>query len=274
VPLLAATDVYAGYGETEILHGVSLRVEPGEFVAIIGPNGAGKSTLVKAIIGLVPASKGRIVFEGRDIANSRPEDLVPAGLAYIPQTSNPFSSMTVRENLEMGGAILRPPLGPGELLSLGTALLSASPRIRRLLGDSADAARTRRADRSRLEQRIETVLDLFPDLRERAGHRVRDLSGGQQQMVALARALVLEPKLLLVDEPSAGLAPKLVAMVFEKISQINDQGVGIVLVEQNARKALALADRGYVLELGRNRFEGSGQGLLKDPEVKRLYLGG
>ncbi len=272
MPVLAATAVYAGYGESEILHGVSVRLEPKEFVAIIGPNGAGKSTLVKAIIGLLRPSKGLIMFEGRDITGRDPEDLVLEGLAYVPQTNNTFPTLTVRENLEMGAITRR----PGRL---GVMYRDLVARLDALRGEE-DAAKEltealkRDYTQAEFERRVEELCDMFPNLRPKLNSRVSTLSGGEQQMVALAKALVLEPKVLLLDEPSAGLAPRLVALIFDKVRAINASGVAILLVEQNARKALALADRGYVLERGLNRYEGPGQALLHDPEVGRLYLGG
>lgn len=271
--LLEALDIYAGYGETEILHGVSIHLEPSEFVTIIGPNGAGKSTLVKAIIGLLKPSKGKVTFEGRDITGRNPEDLVLLGLAYIPQTSNTFPSLTVRENLEMGAITRR----TGPFRELRRAVFDLAHR--RSDGDGVDEASTppsamSRLSRRQFDERVEQVCTIFPNLRPKLRTKVQSLSGGEQQMVALARTLVLDPKILLVDEPSAGLAPRLVTSIFQKIQEINEHGVGIILVEQNAKKALSLADRGYVLESGKNRYEGPGGALLHDPDVGRLYLGG
>ncbi len=270
--ILSATDVYTGYGESEILHGVSVRVEPGEFVAIIGPNGAGKSTLVKTIIGLLKPSKGTITLKDRDITGWNPEDLVLEGLAYVPQTNNTFPTLSVRENLEMGAITRR----PGRLGVLYRDLVS---RLDAMSGKEEQAEELSEALKrdytpEEFERRVDELCDMFPNLRPKLTSRVSTLSGGEQQMVALAKALVLEPKVLLLDEPSAGLAPRLVALIFEKVRAINASGVAILLVEQNARKALALADRGYVLERGLNRYEGPGQALLRDPEVGRLYLGG
>lgn len=279
MPVLTASELYSGYGETEILHGVSIHVELGEFVTVIGPNGAGKSTLVKTIIGLIKPRRGVVRYRDVDVTGSPPEDLAIQGLMYIPQTRNTFSSLTVMENLEMGAITVRPGLlarlGPREMLQ---GLLS---RFRSLRGtgneESLDSQPAQRAPPFTEEQfraRVERIRDIFPNLRAKLDTKVQMLSGGEQQMVALARTLVLDPQLLLVDEPSAGLAPRLVAAIFEKIAEINQHGVGIVLVEQNARKALSLANRGYVLEAGKNRYEGPGRALLDDPQIGRLYLGG
>jgi len=232
--LLEVSDVVAGYGETEILHGVSIAVEEGQIVTIIGPNGSGKSTLLKTIFGLVQPRKGQVRFHGEDITGMAPEIVVRKGLCYVPQSSNVFPSLSVNENLEMGAFV--------------------------------------RTDDFR--QRLEEVYALFPDLTERRKDRTGTLSGGQRQMLALARALMLDPVLLLLDEPSAGLAPNLVNSVFEKILGINSAGVAIVLVEQNAREALGLSSWGYVLASGQNQLEDRGGNLLKNPEVVKLYLGG
>jgi len=232
--LLQVREVVSGYGETEILHGVSIAVDEGEIVTIIGPNGSGKSTLLKTIIGLVEAKKGRVSFRGEDITNMAPELTVRKGISYVPQSSNVFPSLTIHENLEMGAFV--------------------------------------RTDD--LRQRIAEIYDLFPDLAERPRERAGRLSGGQRQMLALARALMLDPVLLLLDEPSAGLAPNLVTLVLEKILGINRTGVAIVLVEQNAHEALRLSKRGYVLAMGQNQLEDRGESLLENPEVARLYLGG
>jgi ABC-type branched-subunit amino acid transport system ATPase component len=232
--LLEVDSVVAGYGETEILHGVSLSVEEREIVTIIGPNGCGKSTLIKTVVGLLQAKKGRVSFRGENIAGVAPESIVRKGMCYVPQAGNVFPSLTVHENLEMG-------------------------------------AFTRTGD---ISQRVADMYDLFPDLRERPKERAGRLSGGQRQMLALARALMLDPVLLLLDEPSAGLAPVMVSSVFEKIVGINDTGVAILLVEQNAREALKLSSRGYVLASGQNQLEDRGESLLQNPEVARLYLGG
>ena len=232
--LLEVSNVVAGYGETEILHGVSIAIEKGQIVTIIGPNGSGKSTLLKTIFGLLQPKKGRVRFRKEDITGIAPEVVVRKGLSYVPQSSNVFPSLSINENLEMGAFV--------------------------------------RTDDFR--QRLEEVYDLFPDLAERRKDRAGTLSGGQRQMLALARALMLDPVLLLLDEPSAGLAPNLVNSVFEKILGINSAGVAILLVEQNAREALGLSSWGYVLASGQNQLEDRGENLLKNPEVVRLYLGG
>lgn len=264
ITILEATDLSSGYGGMEILHGVSVRLEPGELIAILGPNGAGKSTLIKTIFGLLKPSRGSVCFRGSDVTGAAPENLVAMGLGYVPQVSNVFPSMTVRENLEMGGFSLRKPMR--ERLAQFSA---ARGPIRQRLGTL-----TGHDERRDLERRIREVLELFPNLRGRERHRVGDLSGGQQQMVALAKSLILRPEVLLIDEPSAGLAPKLVESVFEKIAEIRERGTSIMLVEQRARRALALADRGYILDTGRNKYEDRGEALLRNPEIGRLYLGG
>lgn len=234
MPLLEATNIVAGYGETQILHGVSISVAAGEVVTIIGPNGCGKSTLMKAIIGLVPVRSGAVRFQGVDISSQGPERIVRSGLCYVPQSDNVFPSLTIRENLEMGAFVRR----------------------------------------DNYEGRIQEMYELFPDLRRRPRQKAGSLSGGQRQMLAIARAMMLDPVLLLLDEPSAGLAPSLVHMAFERIRKINASGVSILLVEQNARESLRLSDRGYVLSGGANQLEDSGPALLDNPEVGRLYLGG
>ena len=232
--LLEVSNVVAGYGATEILHGVSIAIEKGQIVTIIGPNGSGKSTLLKTIFGLLQPRKGRVRFRKEDITGIAPEVVVRKGLSYVPQSSNVFPSLSINENLEMGAFV--------------------------------------RTDDFR--QRLEEVYDLFPDLAERRKDRAGTLSGGQRQMLALARALMLDPVLLLLDEPSAGLAPNLVNSVFEKILGINSAGVAILLVEQNAREALGLSSWGYVLASGQNQLEDRGENLLKNPEIVKLYLGG
>jgi len=232
--LLEVSEVVVGYGETEILHRVSIAVEEGEIVTIIGPNGSGKSTLLKSILGLLRPKKGRVRFQGEDITGMAPEAIVRKGLCYVPQSSNVFPSLSIHENLEMGAFVRTDDYRP----------------------------------------RLTEVYELFPDLAGRRRERAGKLSGGQRQMLAVARALMLDPVLLLLDEPSAGLAPMMVTSVFERIMGINSTGVAIVLVEQNAREALKLSSRGYVLAAGQNRLEDRGENLLKDPDVAKLYLGG
>lgn len=220
----------------EILHGVSLEVREGEIVSIIGPNGAGKSTLMKTIFGLLKPTQGQIAFKEEEIAGLPPNEIVRKGLCYVPQVDNIFPSLTVEENLEMG------------------AFIEDDPKV--------------------IEERMEGVYELFPLLQERRRQRVGKMSGGERQMVAMGRALMLDPELLMLDEPSAALAPKLAEMIFEKIKEINSAGVSLLIVEQNAKESLKLADRGYVLADGQNKLEGPGEELLTDPEVGRLYLGG
>jgi ABC-type branched-subunit amino acid transport system ATPase component len=234
VPLLEVSQIVAGYGETVVLRGVSMLVASGELVTIIGPNGSGKSTLLKTIFGLVKPRQGVVRFQGRDITSAPTEQMAHQGLSYIPQSSNVFPSLTVQENLEMGAFVRQGPL----------------------------------------IQRREEMYALFPDLGERRTRKAGDLSGGQRQMLAFARAMMLDPQLLLLDEPSAGLSPAMVKVVFETINQIHESGVSIVIVEQNAREALRLSSRGYVLANGENRLEDNADRLLSDPEVALLYLGG
>ena len=234
--LLRAEAMTAGYGKMDVLHEVSLIVSAGELVAVIGPNGAGKSTAFKAIVGFLRPKTGRVIFDGQDITGLRPDLVLRRGLAYVPQGRIVFPQMTVLENLEMGAYIER------------------------------DGARIRAA--------LERVYGLFPILADRRGQKAGTMSGGEQQMVAIGRALMTSPKLIMLDEPSLGLAPKFVSLIFEKLDEMRRAGNTLMVVEQNAAKALTVADRAYVLELGRNRFEGAGRTLLEDPEVKRLYLGG
>jgi branched-chain amino acid transport system ATP-binding protein len=233
--LLEARDLYAGYTpEVNIIQGCDVDVAEGELVSVIGPNGAGKSTLIKSLFGLVPVRDGTVHFQGEDVTGAQTHRLVEAGIGYVPQTENIFPTLTVEENLEMG-AYLRPKI---------------------------------------IQDRYEELFDWFPILAERRKQRAGTMSGGQRQLVALARALMLEPSLLLLDEPSAGLSPANVDVIFERIELINSKGVAILMVEQNARRALSMSHRGYVLEMGQNRFTGPGKELLNDPKVIDLYLGG
>ncbi|HWM50263.1 MAG TPA: ABC transporter ATP-binding protein [Thermoplasmata archaeon] len=255
--LLEVHDLFSGYGQMEILHGVSMKLDEGELVTIIGPNGAGKSTLIKTIFGLLVPTKGQITLHDEDITGVHPRNLVLKGLTYVPQLNNTFPTLTVLENLEMGAISHR--LSP-------IPFLRGQARSPELAG--------RRMTDAQIRKRAMQMIEIFPNLRDKVRERAGSLSGGEQQMVALAKALMLDPQILLIDEPSAGLAPKLVDVVFAKIREINERGTAIALVEQNAIKALALADRGYVLETGRNRFEDTGEGLLRNPDVARMYLGG
>lgn len=255
--LLDVEDLHAGYGEMEILHGVSLQLQEKEIVTIIGPNGAGKSTLIKAVFGLLRPNGGRVLFRGTDITGLHPRKLVRMGLGYVPQSNNTFPSLTVLENLEMGAITHRrsPFLMPRNRTGDGQA-------HQQLMSDSE------------IRERARKTIALFPNLEPKLREPAGALSGGEQQMVALAKSMMLDPEVLLIDEPSAGLAPKLVDSVFSKILEINQRGTGVILVEQNAKKALAIANRGYVLETGRNRFTGTGDWLLHNADVGDLYLGG
>jgi branched-chain amino acid transport system ATP-binding protein len=232
--LLEAAGLYAGYGGMDILRGCSLTVAAREMVVIVGPNGAGKSTAMKALFGLVRVREGRVAFDGADITNASAESLAPRGLAYVPQESNVFATMTVEENLDMG-------------------------------------AYTRRSGIAEAKAR---VFDLLPALKVKRKQAAGELSGGQRQMVAIGRALMMEPKLLMLDEPSAGLSPKVLTEILEAIATINQAGVAILMVEQNAKASLAMAHRGYVLAGGTNRFEGPGPELLANREVAASFLGG
>jgi branched-chain amino acid transport system ATP-binding protein len=232
--LLEISDLDAGYGDLQILHGVDMMVDEEEYVTIVGPNGAGKSTVMKSVFGLTTYMGGTIDFEGADITDTRPEDVIHLGLGYVPQSDNVFPSLTVQENLEMGAYIL----------------------------DEVP------------DDRLADVFSRFPILEERRDQRAETMSGGQQQMLAMGRALMLDPPLLLLDEPSAGLAPDLVDEVFDEVDEINEAGTAILMVEQNAKEALRRCHRGYVLVQGQNRFEDEGQALLDDREVREQFLGG
>lgn len=232
--LIRIENVVAGYiPRVDILNGVNLVLGPNELVGIIGPNGAGKSTMLKALFGLLDIRSGSVTFEGEDISNLTAHELVERGIGYVPQVDNVFPSLTVRENLEMG-VFLRP---------------------------------------STAAERIAVVTEMFPRLGERLKQRAGSLSGGERQMLALGRALMMEPKVLLLDEPSAGLSPALQDEVFIRAKQINRTGVAIIMVEQNARRCLQIADRGYVLDQGTNAYTNTGSALLNDPKVIELYLG-
>ncbi|MCL4289368.1 MAG: ABC transporter ATP-binding protein [Thermoleophilia bacterium] len=237
-PILETTGLKAGYFEVNILHDVSIAVPRGAIVSVIGPNGAGKSTLLKTIYGFLKPRDGRVVYRPdgaeHDITGLRPNRVTALGLSYIPQLDNVFPNMSIQENLEMGAFLLR----------------------------------------TGVDERLERMFELFPLLRERRRAKAGGLSGGQRQMLAMARALMSGPDLLLLDEPSAGLAPNVVDEVFDKIREINAAGISMIIVEQNARRSLAMSDYGYVLDMGRNRFEGPGERLLHDEKVVDLYLGG
>jgi len=237
-PLLEVQDIYSGYqSDFDILKGVSLHVKPGEIVCVIGPNGAGKSTVFKALYGFLNVRRGRVLFDDRDITNIRPQDTLKAGITIVPQLRSLFPQMTVYENLEMGMYLER--------------------------------------DKERIKQRIDHIMELFPRLAERAKQKAGTMSGGEQRMVEIGRALMWEPKLVLMDEPSAGLAPLITRMIFDNIMRLNEEiGLTVLMIEQNARQGLQISDRGYVLELGKNSYEGSGQELLDNEEVRRSFLGG
>jgi ABC-type branched-subunit amino acid transport system ATPase component len=237
--ILSVRGLTAGYGEVNVLEDVDLEAGPGSFVSVIGPNGAGKSTLLKTVYGLVRARAGSILFRSADgtrheLAGQRPHRLTRLGINYVPQLANVFQNMSVQENLEVGAAVV-----------------------------GAEAG-----------ERVHAVMEMFPLLRERRRARAGALSGGQRQTLALGRALVTSPRLLLLDEPSAGLAPTVVDELFDTLAEINRQGIAILMVEQNARRSLAMSDYGYVLDMGRNRFEGTGAQLVDDPKIAELYLGG
>lgn len=232
---LEVKGVYSGYGDTEILHGVSIYLNEGEIVTIIGPNGAGKSTLLKTIMGYLRPTKGRILFRNEDVSNLRPDEKVQKGIGYVPQLENVFPSLTIEENLEMGGYI---------------------------------------EDKRRVMERIEEAYGLFPVLKERRRQRVRTMSGGQRQMLAMARALMTDPSLLLLDEPSAGLSPKVSAAVFEKIKEIHQAGKAIIIVEQDAYQSLGISNRGYVLAMGQNEYEDEAHKILDSQRIREAYLGG
>jgi branched-chain amino acid transport system ATP-binding protein len=232
--ILTIRGLAAGYGKSEVLHGVDMEIRTGEIVTMVGANGAGKSTTLRSIFGLTTIRSGQIHFKGQDVAGRRPHALVGLGLAFVPQERSIFPSLTVYENLEMGGYTL---------------------------------------GRDKVAANIETVLEQFPRLRERQMQKAGTLSGGERQMLAIGRGLMTEPDLLMLDEPSLGLAPMIVEAVFEEIKRIHGHGTTIFLVEQNARRALAVADRAYVLELGQVRHEGTGAQLLENRDVQRAYLG-
>ena len=232
--ILKAENITAGYGELDILQDVHIQVESGTIVTIIGPNGAGKSTFLKTVFGILKPREGKVVLNDEDITALNPDKVARKGMSYVPQVENVFPTLTIQENLEMGAFI-------------------------------------RDDDYSK---RLEEIYELFPVLKGRKKHKAGHLSGGQRQMVAMGRALMVDPQVLLLDEPSAGMAPIIVADIFEKITEINETGVSMIIVEQNARDALKMAHHGYVLAMGKNVLDDAGDALLANEEVGRLYLGG
>ena len=234
MPVLSIDNLSGGYGEADILHGVSLEINAGEIVVVIGPNGAGKSTAMKAVFGLLRLSGGSVHLAGEEITNMDPAEVVNKGVCYVPQTNNVFPTLTVHENLEMGAYIRKDDFRP----------------------------------------RLEEIYKMFPPLAEKKRQAAGELSGGQRQMVAMGKALMLEPTLLMLDEPTAGLSPIYRNEIFQIVRQINDSGVPILMVEQNAKQSLAVASRGYVLVDGQNRTTGKGTDLLNDPEIATMFLGG
>ncbi|WP_421952676.1 ABC transporter ATP-binding protein [Pelagibacterium sp.] len=232
--LIDLKDIVAGYGGAPILNGVNMTIDASDIGVIVGPNGAGKSTTLKAIFGLLTVTAGTVTFGGQDVTNFEADRLVPMGLSFVPQEHNVFTSMSVHENFEMGAFV-------------------------------------RRDD---ISESLEMVYEMFPDLKAKRKQPAGELSGGQRQMVAMGRALMSRPKLLMLDEPSAGLSPRYMLEIFEQVVKINASGVGILMVEQNARQALAFATKGFVLTNGQNRFTGTGQELLDDPDVAKSFLGG
>ncbi len=236
-PLLSVYDLYAGYQDFDILKGIDLEVHPGEIVCVIGPNGAGKSTVFKAIYGFVKVRQGAVRFDGQEITNARPRDVLNAGISIVPQLRSVFPQMTVMENLEMGMYLEK--------------------------------------NQTRVRRRIQYILDLFPRLGERRAQMAGTMSGGEQRMLEIGRALMLEPKMVMMDEPSAGLAPLIIRTIFENIQRLNREiGLTVLMIEQNARQGLEASHRGYVLELGRNAYEGPARALLDNRDVRRAFLGG
>ena len=231
---LIGNNLTAGYGGVDIIKNVTLKVKQGEIAVIVGPNGAGKSTAMKALLGMLKLTDGSVSFAEDDISNMLPQDRVNLGIAFVPQTNNVFTGMSVEENLEMGGFI--------------------------------------RTDD--IHHTIEDIYNLFPVLKEKRNQNAGELSGGQRQQVAFGRALMTKPKILMLDEPTAGVSPIVMDELFSRIIEVGKTGVGILMVEQNAKQALSIADRGYVLVNGKNSREGSGQDLLNNPEVRKSFLGG
>ena len=235
-PILELDDVVAGYGRMTILNGTSFKVARGAITTMIGPNGAGKSTVFKTVFGLLPARSGRVRFDGADITNATPRRLLGLGLCYVPQGRNIFPELSVRHNLELGG-----------VAATGVADLPA---------------------------RIEAAMDRFPMLRHKADRQASTLSGGEQKLLEIARALLLDPKLILIDEPSIGLSPLMVQETFAILTGLRDKGVSVLMVEQNARSALQISDHGLVLELGRTRLRDRAEAILADPRIGEMFLGG
>lgn len=235
-PILALDSVVAGYGPMTILHGTSFEIARGKITTVIGPNGAGKSTVFKTVFGLLNVRSGRVLFEGQDVTNASPRRMLELGISYVPQGRNIFPELSVRHNLEFGGV--------------------AAPR------------------NVNIEERIEAAMDRFPILRSKAHLQASTLSGGQQKLLEIARSTLLDPRLLLIDEPSIGLSPLMVRETFDILLSLRDKGVTILLIEQNARSALQLSDDGLVLEQGRTRLVGKAADLLADPRVGELFLGG
>lgn len=233
---LVIKDIVSGYSkELNILDGVSMRVEKGQMVSIIGPNGAGKSTVLKTIFGILQAREGQVIFKGEDVTNTPPAELLKKGFSLVPQGRNLFPLMTVRENLELGAYI--------------------------------------KTDKNEIEQGIKRVYDMFPILEERKNQKAGTLSGGEMQMLEMGRAMLLNPQIMLIDEPSLGLSPKMAHEVFNKIEEINKRGTSILIVEQNADRSLRMSDYAYVIETGKNKYEGPAEQIRNDDVIKRLYLG-
>ena len=231
---LNATEMLGGYGETTILNSCTISVNKGEIAVIVGPNGAGKSTAMRAIFGMLRLKKGQIMFDNQDITNLKPQERVGLGMGFVPQTNNVFNSMTVLENLEMGGFL----------------------------------------NNKNIDKNIQEIFSLFPILHEKRAQTLNELSGGQRQQVAVGRALMTNPKLLMLDEPTAGVSPIVVKELFQKITEISSKGIAILMVEQNAKQALAIANKGFVLVQGENKYTDKGSSLLKNKEVRKAFLGG